>query len=74
MVFSDRVEEVCREFNSIHAHKRAKQTPRNMIEVLEAQEQTINFCLGMLGIPVVRDSCGYITAFQIMGGFKEVRS
>lgn len=74
MTFSDRIEEVCREFNSVHAHVRSKDLTQYARELAYMEERTINYVLGTLAIPLVRDSCGYITAFEIMGAHREVRS
>lgn len=75
MTFSDRVEEVCREFNSVHAHVMSKDLTQYARDLAYVEERTINYVLGMLAIPLVRDSCGYITAFEITAGVhREVRS
>ena len=74
MTFSDRIEEVCREFNSVHAHIRSKDLNVIYRDLYYMEERTINYVLGTLGIPLVRDKCGYITAFEIMGAHREVRS
>lgn len=74
MTFSDRIEEVCREFNSVHANVRSKELTEFARELAYMEERTINYVLGTLAIPLVRDSCGYITAFEIMGSHREVRS
>lgn len=74
MTFSDRIEEVCREFNRVRTAMSAKGLTREQSAYYQAETATINYCLGTLGIPCVRDDAGYITAFEIMGGFHEVRS
>jgi len=74
MVFSDRVEEVCREFNAVHASVRSKELTEFASELAYMEERTINYVLGTLAIPLVRDKCGYITGFEIMGTIREVRS
>lgn len=78
MTFSDRVEEICREYNETRCalldKKRSKDryAPRDR-SILEARLEAINYCLGTLGIPVVRCE-GFISAFSIMGYEREVRS
>ena len=74
MKFSDRIEEVCHEFNSVHAHVRSKELTEFARELAYMEERTINYVLGTLAIPLVRDKWGYITAFEIMGAHREVRS
>lgn len=74
MVFSERVELICREYNQVHAHKHMKGLKARELETAVATELAINFCLGTLGIPCVRDTGGYITGFEIMGAIHEVRS
>lgn len=74
MVFSERVELICREFNQTHAHRNMKGLKPREREMAVNTELTINFCLGTLGIPCVRDTSGYITGFEIMGYIHEVRS
>ena len=74
MTFSDRIEEVCREFNFAHAHVRHDEMTQYARDLAYMEERTINYVLGTLAIPLVRDTRGYITAFEIMGVHREVRS
>ena len=72
MVFSDRIEKICQEHNRIKACKEECERDYDKL-IFEAEEQTINYCLGTLGISCVRSN-GYITAFDYLGGFREVAS
>lgn len=74
MTFSDRIEEICREFNNVRAIMGAKGLTREQRARCRAELDTINYCLGTLGIPCVRDASGYITGFEIMGTIREVHS
>ena len=74
MTFSDRIEEICREFNHVRVAVSAKGLTREQSAYYQAEIATINYCLGTLGIPCVRDTSGYITGFEIMGAIHEVRS
>ena len=72
MTFSDRIERICREHNEIRALRYSSKDSLDRY-ALGREEQAINFCLGTLGISCVRKD-GYITAFEYIGGFHEVRS
>ncbi len=74
MIFSDRIEEICKEYNNVRATMSSKGLTRVQSAYYQAETATINYCLGTLGIPCVRDSSGYITGFEIMGTIREVRS
>lgn len=74
MTFSDRIEEICKEHNSVRTTMSAKGLTREQSAYCQAELATINYCLGTLGIPCVRDASGYITGFEIMGTIREVHS
>lgn len=72
MVFSDRVREICNDYNAtLNAVNVARRDAEKI--ALLSRIEALDYCLATLGIPLIRCE-GHISAFEIMGHEMEIAS